>query len=456
MKRSIFAMLLVSTSCAEVQAPTDGGGTVTAFVGVNVVPMESDRVVENQTVLVENGHIAAFGLVDDVEVPEGATRIDGAGKYLMPGLAEMHGHLPNPDLPEAVTENVLFLYVASGVTTVRGMQGHPSQIALRARIDRGELLGPRLVLGSPSMSGDSVTTVEDAKRLVREYKDAGFDLLKVHENLSPEVYDAIATTAMGTGIPFGGHVTDTVGLFHALSAGQTTIDHLDNYVEALVPEGAGPAEAPGLLGAEQLLARIDESRLPRVVQATLDADASVVPTMVLWESGIYATRPSSDLREERTEVRYMPKDMVERWVQAVDERVAGSDAQLLQKLAQLRRRILSALYQGGVRILLGTDSPQIFSVPGFSIHREMQLYVDAGMTPYEVISSGTRVVGDYFGENFGTIAVGKSADLILVDGNPLEDIKNVSRISGVMARGRYVSREEIQKRLEAIAAAYAS
>jgi imidazolonepropionase-like amidohydrolase len=452
MKRSIFAMLLVSTSCAEVQAPTDGGGTVTAFVGVNVVPMESDRVVENQTVLVENGHIAAFGLVDDVEVPEGATRIDGAGKYLMPGLAEMHGHLPNPDLPEAVTENVLFLYVANGVTTVRGMQGHPSQIALRARIDRGELLGPRLVLGSPSMSGGSVATVEDAARLVREYKDAGFDLLKVHENLSPEVYDAIATTAMGIGIPFGGHVTDTVGLFNALSAGQTTIDHLDNYVEALVPEGAGPAEAPGLLGAEQLLARIDESRLPQVVQATLDADASVVPTMVLWESGIYATRPSADLREERTEIRYMPKDMVERWVRAVDERVAGSDARMLRQLAQLRRRILSALHQGGVRILLGTDSPQIFSVPGFSIHREMQLYVDAGMTPYEVISSGTRVVGDYLGENFGTIAVGESADLILVDGNPLEDIKNVSRISGVMARGRYVSREEIQKRLEAIAA----
>lgn len=456
MKRSLFAMLVASISCGEVHAPTDGGRrAVTAFVGVNVVPMDSERVVENQTVLVENGHIAAFGPVDDVEVPDGATRIDGAGKYLMPGLAEMHGHLPNPDLPEAVTENVLFLYVASGVTTVRGMQGHPSQIPLRARIDRGELIGPRLVLGSPSMSGESVKTVEDAKRLVREYKDAGFDLLKVHENLSPEVYDAIAATAREVGIPFGGHVTDNVGLFHALSAGQTTIDHLDNYVEALVPEGAGPAEAPGLLGAEQLLSRVDESRLPQVVQATLDADASVVPTMVLWESGIYATRPSADLLKERTEVRYMPKDMVERWVKAVDERVAGSDPETLRRLAELRRRILAALYQGGVRILLGTDSPQIFSVPGFSIHREMQFYVDAGMTPYDVISSGTRVVGDYFGENFGTISVGESADLILVDGNPLEDVRNVTWISGVMARGRYITREEIQKKLEAIAAAYA-
>jgi imidazolonepropionase-like amidohydrolase len=457
MKRSFFPILLLTISCTEVQAPTGGEPrAVTAFVGVSVVPMDSDRIVENQTVLVENGHIAAFGPAGEVDVPGGATRVDGAGKYLMPGLAEMHGHLPNPDTPAVVTENVLFLYVANGVTTVRGMQGNPSQIPLRARIDRGELIGPRLILGSPSMSGQSVATAEDATRLVREHKDAGFDLLKVHEGLSPEVYDAIAAAAKENGIPFGGHVTDTVGLLHALGAGQTTIDHLDNYVEALVPEGQAPSEAPGLLGAEQLLARIDESRLPQLVQATLDADASVVPTMVLWESGIYATRPSAELLAERTEIRYMPKDTVERWVQAVDERVARSDAQLLRQLADLRRRILTALHQGGVRILLGTDSPQIFSVPGFSIHREMQFYVDSGMTPYEVIASGTRVVGDYFGENFGTIAVGESADLILVEGNPLEDVKNVSRISGVMARGKYLSREEIDRRLSAIAAGYAS
>jgi len=152
----------------------------------------------------------------------------------------------------------------------------------------------------------------------------------------------------------------------------------------------------------------------------------------------------------------MPKDMVERWVQSVDERVSSSDPGLLRRLAELRRRILAALHEGGARILLGTDSPQIFSVPGFSIHREMQFYVDSGMSPYEVLSSGTRVVGDYFGENFGTVTVGESADLILVDGNPLEDVKNVSRISGVMARGKYVSREEIEKRLEAIAASYQS
>jgi imidazolonepropionase-like amidohydrolase len=458
MKPSVFAfaILVLSMGCREVQAPTEGQttGAVTAFVGVNVVPMDRERILEDQTVVIENGHIAALGPSAELKPPRGAVQIDGAGKYLMPGLTEMHGHLPSPETPEAVTENILFLYVANGVTTVRGMQGNPSQIPLRGRVDRGEIVGPRLILGSPSMSGGSVSTIEDARRLVREYKDAGFDLLKVHEGLSREVYDALAATAKEVGIPFGGHVSDEVGLFHALAAGQTTIDHLDNYVEALVPEGQSPQKAPGLLGAEQLLSRIDESRIPQVVEATREANASVVPTMVLWESGIYASRPSSELLSERTETRYMPKDVVERWVESVDERVAASDRGLLLKLAQLRRRILAALHEGGARILLGTDSPQIFSVPGFSIHREMQFYVDVGMTPYEVIASGSRVVGDYFGENFGTVSVGESADLILVDGNPLEDVKNVSRISGVMARGKYVSKDEIQKRLEAIAASY--
>lgn len=447
--------LLSLLACREVQAPSlRATGPVTAFVDVHVVPMDRERVLERQTVLIEGGRIVAMGPSAEVDVPEGAFRIEGTGRFLMPGLAEMHGHLPSPDMAEEVTENVLFLYVANGVTTVRGMQGNSSQITLRERIEKGEVVGPRLVLGSPSMAGSRVPSVTDAERLVREYKEAGFDLLKVHEELSAEVYDAIAKTAHQAGIPFGGHVTDNVGLFRALAAGQTTIDHLDNYVEALVPEGDMPGEAPGLRGADQLLDRVDESRMAAVVRATLDAGASVVPTMVLWENGIYATRSSSELLAEQAEVRYMPKDMVARWAEAVDERLASSDAAKLHRLAELRRRLLAALHQGGVRILLGTDSPQIFSVPGFSIHREMKLYVEVGMTPFDVISSGTRVVGEYFGVDRGTVEVGKQADLILVESNPLEDVANVARSAGVMVRGHYFSREEIDKKLQAIATYY--
>jgi imidazolonepropionase-like amidohydrolase len=438
----------------------DSDAPVFAFVNVDVVPMDGGgddnrgRLVVGQTVLVQGGLITEMGPFEAVAIPENAMRIDGEGQYLMPGLTEMHGHLPNPNMPEEVTENVLFLYIANGVTTVRGMQGNASQLALRERIEAGELPGPRLILGSPSMNGEGVESPEQAEALVREYHEAGFDLLKVHEGLTPEVYDAIANTARELGIPFAGHVSDHVGLFHALEAGQTTIDHLDNLVEALVPEERKPDEPAGLRGVDELLDAVDESRLPSVIQALLDADVSVVPTMVLWESGIFATRPSADLLEERTEIQYMPSEMVAAWTSAVDDRVAETEPEAMRRVAELRRRVLKALHEGGVRILLGTDSPQIFSVPGFSIHREMAFYQDSGMAPYEALASGTSVVGDYFGEDFGRVAPGQRADLILLTANPLEDVANVARRSAVMVNGTFWSEEDIATRLDAIADSY--
>jgi imidazolonepropionase-like amidohydrolase len=428
---------------------------VIAFVNVNVIPMTTDRVLADHTVLVDEGRIREIGPVKTTTIPTGATRIDGTGRYLMPGLAEMHGHLPAANVSAELTENVLFLYIANGVTTVRGMQGNDSQIALRERIRAGDLLGPQLVLGSPSMAGTDVTTPEQAEALVRQYDAAGYDLIKVHERLAPEVYDAIAGTAFQLGMPFAGHVSDHVGLFRALDIRQSTIDHLDNYVEALVPEGQEPDPPPGLRGAHELLDRIDDSRINSLVQRTLEADGAVVPTMVLWESGIYPTRPSEELLEERTETAYMPKETVERWVEAVDTRIEATDPDAMMRLAALRRKILNALHDGGVRILLGTDSPQIFSVPGFSIHREMKLYTEVGMTPYEVLASGTRVAGEFLTGDFGRIELGQRADLLLLEANPLDDVANVSMRVGVMVHGEFITEETIQTRLKEIAASYA-
>ena len=459
----ILLVVTTSSGCVDPAPPRSItppiNENVTAFVNVNVVPMASRQVLEEYTVLVEDGRITGFGPSYGIPIPTGATRIDGRDKYLMPGLTEMHGHLPNPSMPPEVMENVLFLYVANGVTTVRGMQGHESQFQIRERI-RGEgfrddkLLGPQLLLGSPALSGDAVKSVEQAESLVREYDDAGFDLLKIHEGLSSDLYDTIAGTARQLGMIFGGHVPDQVGLLRALQVRQTTIDHLDNYVEALVPESQELEEPPGLRGAHELLDQIDESRTELLVRKTRESDVSVVPTMVLWESGIYPTRPSEELLEERTEVAYMLRSTVDRWREAVDERLAEVDPEAMQALAALRRRLLRALHTGGARILLGTDSPQIFSVPGFSVHRELKLYSEIGMTPYEALSTGTRVASEYLRGDYGTIAFGRRADLILLEANPLADIENVSKRVGVMVNGTFITEEEIQKRLSSIAAYY--
>ena len=427
-----------------------------AFVGVDVLPMDGERVLESRTVVIDAGRIASIDPSGTVEPAEEVEIIEADGHYLMPGLAEMHGHLPNPRMSDEDIRNLLFLYLANGVTTVRGMQGDPSQFELRAAIERGRLLGPRLYLSSVSMSGARVTTPEQAEQLARRYKADGYDLIKTHEGLAPEVFEALAATAAEVDIPFGGHVSDFVGLRRALELGQVSVDHLDNYVEALVPEDTRPDDARGLAAVGALIDEVDESRIPELVQATVDAGAWVVPTMVLWETAFYNDRGSVDVLPERPEVRYMPPETVDRWRQAVDTRLGGTDVESNQRVSALRRRILAALHAGGANIALGTDSPQIFSVPGFAMHHEMALYVEVGMTPYEVLEIGTRRPAEYFGaaDEFGTVAVGRRADLLLLAANPLDDVGNVRDPAGVMIGGRWIPAAEITDRLARIARFY--
>lgn len=430
-----------------------------AFVGVNVIPMTEPgvpRVVENRTVVVTGRRIASLHPADEVEVAEGTEVVAAEGMYLVPGLADMHGHLPGPRMVQSDARNLLFLYVANGVTTVRGMPGDRSQLGLRARIARGQSLGPRLFVGSPALTGERAAAPAQGEQLVREYNERGYDLVKVHEGLSPDVFDAVAATAAEVGLPFGGRVPDAVGLRRALAAGQASIDHLDNYIEALVPDESLPAEGDGLFGVGELLDRADLTRLPELVDATRAAGAWVVPTMVLRETVFFGDRSAAELRAARPEVRYMPPETVERWERAADERAAAGDPETGRRLAALRRRVLQALHEGGVRIVMGTDSPQIFSVPGFSVHHEMALWVEVGMTPYAVLEAATRQVAEHFDalDEFGTVEVGRRADLLLLTANPVDDVAHVARRAGVMVNGAWWSEARIQERLAGIAQFY--
>ena len=450
---AIFAVAFVMSGCGGPDTLIAGD---IAFIDVNVLPMDSEHVLEDQVVVIEDGRIIAIGGANDIGPEEGVEVIDGDDFYLMPGLTEMHGHLPDPRQSDVDIKNVLFLYVANGVTTVRGMQGDPSQFRMREQIRHGLLIGPQLYLASRSMNGDLVSVAAEAEQRVREYKVDGYDLLKVHEGLTVEAFHALAETAKEVGIPFAGHVPDEVGLRGVLAVGQRSIDHLDNYIEALVPDAFQPDSPVGLRGVGELMTIVDESLMSDLVEATVDAGTWVVPTMVLWETAFFNERGSSEVLLERPETKYMPPETVERWIKAVDDRFESTDIDTNRRVAALRRFVLMALHEGGANIALGTDSPQVFSVPGFAIHHEMALYVELGMTPYEVLEIATRRPAEYFEavDDFGMVAEGQRADLLLVTDNPFDDIRNVANRAGVMLNGRWFSETEIENRLDEMARFY--
>lgn len=429
--------------------------SVTVFEGVHVIPMDQERVLENQTVVIRDGRVAAMGPASSVTSPPGAVRVDARGRFLLPGLAEMHAHIPGPGAASTFgadyQENVLFLYVAGGVTTIRGMLGHPTHLDLRRRVEAGEVVGPRIWTSGPSVNGTSVPTPAAAVAAAREQRAAGYDFIKIHPGVLREVFDSLDAAADREGIRLAGHVPVDVGLDRALEAGYWSIDHLDGYVEAL----AGRAGEQTLWFGARLGPAVDLARIPDVARRTRAADVWNVPTQTLMES--FATTETAAQLAQRTELRYVPPVDRQRWIawknDADGQNIPRAD---LDQWIAARRQLITALHDAGAGLLLGSDAPQVWNVPGFSVHRELEALVAAGLTPYEALVTGTRNVAVYLGtaERAGTIAVGKQADFLLLEANPLSDIRNTTRRAGVMIRGVWHPQAEIDARLEEIAVAY--
>lgn len=441
--------LLISAS-----AMAQTAGTY-AITNVTVVPMDRERHLPDQTVIVRDGVIAEMGPAGSVPVPAEATRIEGRGRYLMPGIAEMHAHVPPAAEQVQWTEDVLFLYVANGVTFARSMLGAPHHIALRAQAEAGEIVSPRIYTSGPSLNGSSVATPEDGRRMVAAQRAAGYDFLKIHPGLDRARYDAIVEAAREAGLRLGGHVPAEVGLARALEAGQATVDHLDEYLTLLRPDDAPPAPG-GFFGANHIDS-VDESRMAALVARTRAAGVWNVPTESLIHHLLLA-EPDTDALLARPEMAYVPAPMRAQWAQTRNAVHAqpGFDPAAARRFTDLRSRLIRALHEGGAGLLLGSDGPQIFNVPGFALHHELRILVEAGLTPFEALATGTSNVARFLGEEdrFGTVATGLRADLLLLEADPLANVANIQRRAGVMLNGRWLPEARIRAGLAAIAERY--
>ena len=405
-----------------------------AIGNVTVITMNGDEILENATVIIYGDRI--IGITSGALPRSLDGFIDSTGKYLIPGLAEMHGHIPSATSYDQNLRDTLFLYLAAGVTTVRGMLGAPGQLELQQDILDGDILGPTLYLGGPSFNGRSVSSPDQARQMVRDQAAEGWDFLKIHPGLSLAEYNAMADEATRLGITWGGHVPEDVGLARALEAGQVTIDHLDGYD----------------VFSDGVTTPPDEEKLAEAVQMTLEAGAYVVPTNHLW--AILSGLPEKQELEAMVELQYVTPETRRANRNRYSGQSSGSDLEDAQQNTLNRQIILKALSDAGAWIVLGSDAPQLYSVPGFSIQREMEAMAAAGMSPEAILYSGTAAVGEFFADKdkFGVIAPGYRADLILLDANPLEDISNIRDIAGVMVRGIWLSREDIDAKLKEIAA----
>lgn len=437
------ALCLIPLLGARVAGPVPQPAHTTAFTHVTVLAMDRQRSLEDQTVIVQGRIISAVGPAGSVEVPAGARRIDGRGLFLLPGLADMHIHLFNP--------KDRLLYLANGVTTVRNLGGEAGDILKeREEVRSGKLIGPTIYTSGNWLDGDPparpINTVvhnpEEARRIVDDEKKAGFDFVKVYANLRPDVYQAILQEAKKVGIPVTGHVPRPVGLMKVIEGGQVAIDHAGQFVP--------------YFGRD-----LDPSRILPVALKTRRAGVSVTTTLSMFEEVIAMRGNPGEIRRllSLPRAQYLSPGIKHFW-RDQNPFLNLPPSRLLEDRFHFAERLTAELQKAGVRLLLGTDSGLWGNYPGYSTHRELRLLVKAGLTPWQALRAGTANADSFLrdtvpgSDRTGIIAPGRQADLLLVSANPLQDVANLRRIKGVMARGRWFSEERLQELLKQLADGY--
>ena len=462
--KKVCALLLIALLAAPLLAQVETDARSLVLKNVSVIEMTGAPPKNGLTVVVKGNRIAAVGGAGKVRGPKNAQVIDAGGKYLIPGLWDMHVHLFNNVAGSGTNNKDIYfpLFIANGVTGVRDMFTDADDIKLvrewQAEIEAGRLIGPRIAPGSAIVDGVptflpnllGVATPDEARAAVRKLKADGAGFIKIYWNLKPEVYRAIADEAKKLGIDFAGHVPFSMSAGEVSDAGQKSIEHLTGILESCSSkeEELRIAKMSPAALAEELWKTNDEKKCRELFRRFAKNRTWHTPTAVLHRANLLS---EEDYIKKDERLRYIAPDDRQDWVKR-----ANQPRKLALQTRQLRfEKMLSTIhtmFRTGVPLLAGTDVGNPFVIAGFSLHDELEMFVQAGLSPMEALKTATVSPAEYLGrlKDFGTVEKGKIADLVLLEANPLEEIGNTRKIAAVIVNGKYLPKADLQKMLAGV------
>ncbi len=414
------------------------GQSTVALVNANVLPMDRDTLLAGQTVLIRDGIIQQVGPSSRVSIPAGATLIEAGGKYLMPGLADMHVHMVGP---RQLQEELLKMYVVTGVTTILNMRGTPDHLQMRADIRAGRTFGPNMYTVGRFVNAPFFVTPDSVEQEVVAQKRAGYDFIKMHGELSREAYARLNAVGRREGIRIIGHAPRTLGIDVVFAERQYALAHGEEFLYDTLGRSRD-VDLPKF-----------EPRIPELTRKMVAADIWLMPNLTAYHIiGLMAQDLSAILA--RPEMRYLPSVVRAGWANnnPYTQRFGPDKAPGILARHALLQKLTKAFDSAGVKLLVGTDGFNTGVVPGWSAHDELQELVDAGLSPYHALRAGTANASAFLGASpcIGQVRAGCIADLLLLDANPLSSISNTRRIAAVMLRGRWISRPELDRILESL------
>ena len=466
MRNMLVVLLVAVLTAAAVFAQPGASDSALVFSHVNVIDATGAPMQSDMTVIVERQHITEVARSGQARVPVHANVVDARGKYLIPGLWDMHVHTVFGDWLPGNEKVTLPLFVANGVTGIRDMGGDLDVLKQwRTEIAAGTLLGPRMIIAGPMLDGPvprfpSSARIADAggaREVVDDLNTQGVDFIKIQSLIPRDGYLAAADEARKLGIPFVGHVPDAVRASEASNAGQKSIEHFTGIFEACSTIEDELLKGPKSLGRN--VSTFDAGRAKAIIAIIARNQTWQVPTLV-WERGQWLV-DDIDLSHDPL-TKYAPAAWKDRtWPMFTRDIMKDMDTDPLavrKRFVQMELEMTLSMHHAGVPFMAGTDTAAgVHIFPGFSLHDEMALFVQAGLTPMEALQTATRNPARFMGRlsDLGTIEKGKVADLVLLDANPLDDIHNSRKIRAVVLAGRYLARDELDRMLKQVEAAAA-